>query len=131
MKLEDMANLMRHEISKMAGRVVQKPFRRTTAADLLRELAKENDFDEADNSCNYKGSIDNQAVVIDALRKKYGDDVAEDYIPSVNVRPKTKWLQEGYCIKRGEKPLCFIHTWHDSVMWTIPVWHKLQVELNI
>jgi len=135
MDILQMANKMtennKPEISKEVAKEVMQSSVRTTAADLLTDLAKLHGFNEDSQTCEFKGSIDNQAVVKRALVEKYGDGVASEYIPTVNVKPKTKWLQEGYSIKEGEKPLCFIHTWRDHVLWTVPMWHENQMEINI
>ncbi len=132
MSLEDMAKkLVKPEISKDVAKPIMRSSVRTTAADLLTDLAKTHGFNESDECCEFKGSVDNQSVVINAIADKYGMEEAGKYKPTINVKPKTKWLQEGFKIRSGEVPLCFIHTFRDKVLWTVPMWHEKQMELSV
>lgn len=138
MSLEDMAKKMQEntddkkfDITGETSKGVFKQSIRTTAADLLSNLAKEKGFKETDECCEFMGSKDNQEVVYEAIVERYGKDEAEKYEPTVNVKPKTKWLQEGYLIKDKEIPLCFIVTWRSGRQWTVALYHQNQVELSV
>jgi len=138
MDLNDMAREMQENtdakkfsIMGEAGKGIMKQSIRTTAADLLSDLAAEKGFKETDECCEFMGSKDNQMVVREAILERYGEEEVDKYQPTINVKPKTKWLQEGYIIKEGEIPLCFIVTWRHGRQWSVALFHEKQMELSV
>jgi hypothetical protein len=133
MSLMDEANKMLNgtNIMDYASKPLLRPTIRVTAADLLTELAAVKGFKPTDSTCDYMGSVDNQTVVKQAIAERWGTDEVARYQPTVNVKPKTTWLQEHYVVKDGEMPLCFIHTWRHGEQYVVALFHEKQVELAL
>jgi hypothetical protein len=124
-----MANNMKtFKITTVSGEKCISSSVRSSAADLLSDLAQKNGFDPEESACNFKGSNDNQEMVRLAIFERWGNEVCENYKPAVNVKPKTAWLQEGCTIKDGENALCFIHTYRKGQPRAVALYHELQVE---
>ena len=117
-------------LSKSSGQLIKQSIR-NTASELLADLAEKKGFDPKKSTCEFMGSVDNQNVVRAAIMERFGQKDADEYEPAINVKPKTKWLQDGYVIKEGEIALCFIHTYRDGTQRTIALYHLLQMELSI
>lgn len=117
-------------ITSLAGSPVLKLTSRLSAADLLTELAELKGFDPKSSSCHYTGSDVNRLFVQNALYHKYGAKVADEYVPAVNVLPRTEWLKKGYTLKEGETALCVIHTYRDGEVRPVPLYHILQMDHN-
>lgn len=98
------------------------------ASRILQRMSEKQGIDLSNaQCCNFKGSKSNVLIVLDALEAKYGEKVASEYEPAVNVKPKTKWLQDGYIVKDGEEPLCFIRTIRNGEEKRVALYHQLQV----
>lgn len=129
--MNEKIDYLKPNIMDYASRDLQRPSIRSSAADLLAEVCAEKGFDKDAPTCEFMGSEDNQALVKTAIREKYGVDEVNKYEPAVNVKPRTKWLQDHCVVKDGELPLCFIHTWRDGGQHIVALFHERQVELRI
>ena len=85
----------------------------------------------------YRGSENTAKMVRDQLRKKYNDQVANDYSPYFSCRTFREWRKIGYTIKKGEKAIKSIVVIEDidtkgNVIRTYPkvinLFHLLQIE---
>jgi hypothetical protein len=55
---------------------------------------------------NYKGSEQTYKLVLDEVRKRYGDEEAEAYDPKSNyVLTFAQWLKLGYRVNKGEESI--------------------------
>lgn len=109
-----------------AGEGVSEP-KQTRASQVLNEMAKENGFEPDAVSMEYKGSEQNYIFVKSQIAHKFGDDIAEEYKPTIQVKPKTAWLQAGFLLKKGEEPLCHITTWRNNTPYNVALFHELQM----
>jgi hypothetical protein len=98
---------------------------RSTAAELLTDLSKK--IDGNSMCCEFTGSVDNQNVVYNAILNKYGEEEANKYKPTINVRTKEEWIRNNYVIKENEIALCFVHIDRGGRKSTVALYHEKQV----
>lgn len=110
-----------------AGAPVSEPIVKTHAAKALAELAEKEGFEPDAESMEYKGSKANEIFVRAQIAAKFGDDHAEEYEPTVQVKPKTAWLQAGWLLIKDEEPLCHITTWRKNTPYSVALYHQLQM----
>jgi hypothetical protein len=102
----------------------------TLAEQMLAELSKKHNLDlKTAECCDFKGSETNQNIVYEAIKNKYGEEEANEYVPAQNVMPKTRWLQKGFVVNKDEKPLTFIQTKRNDEVKNVALFHKNQVAL--
>ena len=53
----------------------------------------------------YKGSERTYEDVREQLRKRFGDDVADEYDPYSDCMTFSSWLAQGYIVRKGQKAL--------------------------
>ncbi len=135
MNLEEMSEKIpeykKPNILDYASKPLLRPTIRSSAADLLAEIAEEKGFKVDAPTCDYMGSTDNQALVRQAILDNYGQEEVDNYEPAVNVKPRTKWLQDHCVVKEGETALCFIHSYRDGAQVLVALFHEKQVELRL
>lgn len=101
---------------------------RSRASALLAELEEKHGFDRSMPSMEYKGSERNADYVRNKIRLKYGDIEADNYVPGVQVMPKTEWLKHGFVPKDNEEPLCYIVSKRSGRTINVALWHLFQME---
>lgn len=114
--------------ASLSGAPMEMPEQNDSAAEQLAEICGRTGMDPHADTCNFRGSVKNQVVVYNAIYSKYGPKMADLYKPAVNVRPRTKWLQEGFIVREGQQPLCIIKNYRDGQEWDLELWHQVQVE---
>jgi hypothetical protein len=110
-----------------AGEGIIEPHDETKASLILKEMAEEGGFKPDSECMEYKGSKQNYIFVKAQIAEKYGEEAADEYKPTVQVKPKTAWLQAGFLLKKGEEPLCHITTWRDKKAFSVALFHENQM----
>jgi len=98
------------------------------ASAILSEMEKRAGFDRSQPSMEFKGSQANENYVRNHIWCMYGEEAATVYEPCVQVKPRTEWLKNGFIIKEGEDPLCWIMTKRNGQMVNVAVYHQNQVK---
>lgn len=126
-KAKSQMNRLKPGALSKAGSPVVEPIVETQASKALFELSEKKHFDPDAECMEYKGSKQNEIFVRSQIAAKFGDDHAEEYQPTIQVRPKTAWLQAGYVLREGEEPLCHITTWRKGTPYSVALFHQLQM----
>lgn len=127
--IEEMAKLLSMKAPPASAKI-NPPEQESRAAAILSEMEDRIGFSRNESSMDYKGSQKNADYIREKIRKLYGDEEADVYIPCVQVKPKTEWLKQGFTLIEGEVPLCWIVSKRDGQFCSIPVYHMNQVEAS-
>lgn len=127
LKLAEQLGGSKVEAPAVSDRIDPVTIKPRASDSLLSEMEERRGFDRSDPSMEYKGSKSNEDYVRRKIYEKYGLDEGDNYVPCVQVKPRTEWLKNGFLIKEGEEPLCFIPTKRKGMMVNVAVYHINQV----
>ena len=98
------------------------------ASAILSEMEQRLGFDRSQPSMEYKGSQANEDYVRNNIWCRYGEEEAIAYEPCVQVKPRTEWLKNGFVVKDGQEPLCWVLTKRKGQTVNVAVYHQNQVK---